>query len=70
MTTRRERRRAAPTPDYFDAVLVSIPLALALGVAAFRLAGAGWQAGVSAGAIVAMGVVGHALFVAAPRRRA
>jgi hypothetical protein len=52
--------------DYYDLVLGLIPLSIAGISGALLVLGVGLPAAVSAGAVVAAGVVGHAMFVRGP----
>lgn len=51
---------------YYDAILGVIPLALAGVTGALTLVGVGVSLSVSIAALVAIGFIGHALFVRAP----
>ncbi len=53
-------------PEYYDYVLGLIPLALVGVSGALSLGGLGRTPAVSAGGLLAVGLVGHALFVNAP----
>jgi hypothetical protein len=52
--------------DYYDVVLGLIPVTAALVAAALLGAGADLSLAVSAGSLVSVGIMGHAMFVRAP----
>jgi hypothetical protein len=52
--------------DYYDAVLALIPLTVCVVTAALVGAGVGLPVAVSAGSLLSVGIMGHAMFVRAP----
>lgn len=52
--------------DYYDLVLGGIPVALLGITGVLTLSGFSLTAAVSAGSVVALGLIGHAMFVNAP----
>lgn len=53
--------------NYYDGVLVLVPLVLAGITGTLALTGAALTSAVSAGALATLPIIGHAMFVRAPR---